>query len=153
PGNVLIHEYLTGAAASDASYHFAYLDFDNFKPFNDIYGFRTGDRAILMCADILRGAFAREGRFIGHVGGDDFFVGFQDTTADEAIAELQAVLGKFKNDVESLYSAKDRANGYIVATSRAGSTERFALLTISGAVVHCAEGRALPPIDHLSAII
>ena len=152
-GNMLIHEYIAAASASEAMYHLAYLDFDNFKPFNDTYGFRVGDRAILMCADVLRGAFARDGRFVGHVGGDDFFVGFKDTGGDEAMAELQGVLAKFKNDVESLYAPEDRAQGYIEATSRAGGKERFPLLTISGAVIHSSSGRRLPPIDHLSATI
>ena len=84
PGNILIQDYLANAVAdSGTAYHFAYLDFDYFKPFNDKYGFRTGDRAILMCADILRSAFGKEGRFVGHVGGDDFFVAFRGTNGDD----------------------------------------------------------------------
>jgi diguanylate cyclase (GGDEF)-like protein len=153
PGNIMIQEYLAEAAEPERAYHFAYLDFDYFKPFNDTYGFRTGDRAILMCAEILRAAFNRQGRFVGHVGGDDFFVGFADTPADEAVGELQAVLAKFRNDVESLYGAEDRRNGYISATSREGRKVRFPLLTISGAVIHKLAGRPMPPIDHLSATI
>lgn len=154
PGNILIQDYLvTAAAAHDASYHFAYLDFDFFKPFNDTYGFRIGDRAILMCADILRTAFAREGRFVGHVGGDDFFVGFRDASHDMAMDEVCRAVAKFKSDVESLYSPEDRRNGYINGLSRSGQRERFPLLTMSGAVLHKPAHRPLPGLDTLSALI
>lgn len=152
-GNILIQEYLADAAETSGPQHFAYLDFDFFKPFNDKYGFRTGDRAILMCAGILRSAFSRAGRFVGHVGGDDFFVGFSGIDGDEAITELRAVLEKFRSDVESLYAPEDRRNGYIKAPSRSGKNQRFPLLTISAAVIHKAAGRPLPPIDHVSAAI
>ena len=154
PGNILIQEYLANAVAdSGASYHFAYLDFDHFKPFNDKFGFRTGDRAILMCADILRSAFTREGRFVGHVGGDDFFVAFRGTDGETALAEVQQAIAKFGRDVESLYPADDRRNGYIKGISRAGKPQRFALLSISGAIVHKAAERPLPTMDNLSALI
>jgi len=108
PGNILIQDYLAAAAASqNGSYHFAYLDFDFFKPFNDTYGFRTGDRAILMCAEILRTAFAREGRFVGHVGGDDFFVGFRDVAHGDAMIEFRQAVQKFKSDVERFVALRE----------------------------------------------
>ncbi len=154
PGNILIQEYLAAAVAdTGAGYHFAYLDFDHFKPFNDKFGFRTGDRAILMCADILRSAFAKEGRFVGHVGGDDFFVGFRNVDPDAAVIEVREALAKFGHDVESLYPHEDRRNGYIKGVSRSGQSQRFPLLTISGAVLHKDENRKLPSMDNLSALI
>ena len=154
PGNILIQDYLANAVAdSGAAYHFAYLDFDYFKPFNDKFGFRTGDRAILMCADILRAAFGKEGRFVGHVGGDDFFVGFKGTDSDTAFREVRQALDKFKCDVESLYSAEDRQCGHITSISRDGKTQRFPLLTISGAIVHKSAYRPLPAMDNLGALI
>lgn len=154
PGNILIQDYLANAVAdSGAAYHFAYLDFDYFKPFNDKFGFRTGDRAILMCADILRSMFGREGRFVGHVGGDDFFVGFRGVDGDAALGEVHQALAKFRTDVESLYTAEDRQNGYITAPSRTGDIQRFPLLAISGAIVHKPQDRPLPGMDNLSALI
>jgi GGDEF domain-containing protein len=149
----MIQEYLAEAAEADGPCHFAYLDFDFFKPFNDKHGFRTGDRAILMCASILRAAFTRPGRFVGHVGGDDFFVGFTGIDEDTAVAELRPVLEKFRNDVESLYAPEDRQKGYIRATSRSGKKQRFPLLSISAAVLHKTDGQKLPPLDHISAAI
>lgn len=154
PGNILIQEYLAAAVTDvDAGYHFAYLDFDNFKPFNDKFGFRTGDRAILMCADILRTAFGREGRFVGHVGGDDFFVGFRNIDADVALTEIREAVAKFAHDVESLYPTEDRRNGYIKGLSRTGEMQRFALLSISGALLHKDAKRKLPGLDSLGTLI
>ena len=154
PGNILIQEYLAAAAASqDGAYHFAYLDFDFFKPFNDTYGFRTGDRAILMFADILRAFFGREGRFVGHVGGDDFFIGFRNIPHAVVMAEVLQAVDKFKTDVESLYSPEDRRNGYISGMTRDGRAERFPLLTTSGAVIHKPSDRSLPNLDMLSSLI
>ena len=154
PGNILIQEYLQAAVAdTPANYHFAYLDFDHFKPFNDKFGFRTGDRAILMCADILRTAFAREGRFVGHVGGDDFFIGFRNADAQAAVTEIRDALAKFSRDVESLYPEEDRRNGYINSVSRDGKSQRFSLLSISGAILHKDAKRKLPSMDNLSALI
>jgi len=154
PGNILIQEYLAAAVLdSHAAYQFVYLDFDYFKPFNDKFGFRTGDRAILMCADILRSAFTREGCFVGHVGGDDFFVGFRNADANVITGEIRDALAKFSRDVESLYPHEDRANGYIDSVSRDGKSQRFPLLSISGAVLHKDASRNLPGTDNLSALI
>lgn len=154
PGNILIQEYLASSTADTAaSYHFAYLDFDHFKPFNDKFGFRTGDRAILMCADILRSAFGREGRFVGHVGGDDFFVGFRNVDAGAAVDEIREAVAKFAHDVESLYPSEDRHNGFIKGVSRSGQIQTFPLLSISGAVLHKEEQRKLPGLDNLGALI
>jgi len=154
PGNILIQEYLANAVTdASAAYHFAYLDFDYFKPFNDKFGFRTGDRAILMCADILRSAFAKEERFVGHVGGDDFFIGFRNVDAETAVTEIREALTKFERDVESLYSHEDRRNGFIKSVARDGKSQRFPLLSISGAILHKDAARKLPGMDNLSALI
>lgn len=75
PGNNLINSYLNKAFKDDeSSYIFVYFDFDNFKPFNDRFGFRQGDRAIILFADILKEHMEKEDSFIGHIGGDDFSV-------------------------------------------------------------------------------
>ncbi len=63
--------------------HFCYCDFDNFKPFNDHYGFHMGDHAITLFAALMRRYFFSEGDFLGHVGGDDFFIGVRDWTRPE----------------------------------------------------------------------
>jgi len=153
PGNILIHEYVAAAVADpEAGYHFAYLDFDHFKPFNDKYGFRIGDRAIQMFSEILRAQFTRAACFIGHVGGDDFFVGFRNCESAAVHADLKTAFDKFRRDVESLYSEDDRAKGYITGQSRGGRIKNFSLLAVSGAVVAKAAGVKLDNADALSLL-
>ncbi len=154
PGNILIHEYVTAAITNiGEAHHFAYLDFDNFKPFNDKYGFRIGDRAIQMFAEILRSGFSREQCFIGHVGGDDFFVGFKNCDSATVMSELKVAFDKFCRDVESLYNEEDRQNGYINGQTRGGRNKRFPLLAVSGVAVFKQRGVKLANIDALSLVI
>ncbi|MCV6608395.1 MAG: EAL domain-containing protein, partial [Campylobacterales bacterium] len=71
PGNEQIQKYLFKALEEESRNYICYFDFNDFKPFNDIYGFRQGDRAILLFADILR-KYLKSSVFVGHIGGDDF---------------------------------------------------------------------------------
>jgi len=74
PGNNSIHEHISDTYyEKKKNYIYVYFDFDNFKPFNDKFGFRIGDRAILLFANILREFAGNKDFFIGHIGGDDFF--------------------------------------------------------------------------------
>src|SRR5262249_17509694 len=76
PGNLSISDHVTVTALDSALMrHFCYFDFDNFKPFNDQYGFQHGDRAISLFAALLRRHLSGPDVFLGHVGGDDFFAG------------------------------------------------------------------------------
>lgn len=153
PGNILIHDYVSTAITNVTEvYHFAYLDFDNFKPFNDKYGFRIGDRAIQMFAEILRSSFSREACFIGHVGGDDFFVGFKNCDSVTVMSELKAAFDKFRRDVESLYAEEDRRNGFINGQTRGGRKKQFPLLAVSGAAIYKKKGVRLANVDALGML-
>jgi EAL domain-containing protein (putative c-di-GMP-specific phosphodiesterase class I)/GGDEF domain-containing protein len=81
PGNTVINEYISRSLRPDHSLQMiAYIDFDHFKQFNDRFGFRLGDRAIMLFADILKELSHRESCFVGHIGGDDFFLGIDLST-------------------------------------------------------------------------
>ena len=113
-------------------------DLDNFKPFNDYYGFRSGDRVIKLLADILEKAANRLGSevFVGHIGGDDFFLGWKlSDNFDEAVAQVWKIVDKFGLDVQSFYSNKDREKGHILAKDRNGVTREFPLLSVSCAML------------------
>jgi len=154
PGNNMINEFLAGALADKASsYVIAYIDFDNFKPFNDAYGFRQGDRAITLFADILNKDLPREGVFVGHVGGDDFFAAFKGTPFDEAQSLVGHVIERFRQEVESFYSEHDRARGCIVAKDREGVERCMPLLSASAAIVSIPRGHAPGSLDEISSVI
>jgi len=138
PGNGLVTEFIQKAAEDTQNeYMLCYLDLDNFKPFNDKFGFRQGDRAIILFADTIKEELSTFKPFIGHIGGDDFFIGYK--AEDGALAEfeerLKSALVKFAQNAESFYSKDDRKAGFIVAKDRFGIAREFSLLSASCAAV------------------
>ncbi len=154
PGNNLIHEFISQALADPMiGYTFAYLDFDNFKPFNDTYGFRLGDRAILLFAELLAKLMRREDTFIGHVGGDDFFVGFRSDHHDLCVERVAHLITVFGDDVLSFYDEPTRRAGWMTGQDRDGNTRRFPLLGVSAAVVHLPADRETYSTEDVSLLI
>lgn len=115
--------------------HFAvcYADLDDFKAYNDYYGYFYGDKVIKLVARIIRETVydhQPEG-FVGHIGGDDFvFV----ITPDKVATVCESVIQRFDAEVPLCYEPRDRRNGYIISKSRRGNAETFGLLTLSIAV-------------------
>jgi GGDEF domain-containing protein len=154
PGNSSINDHLTVALdTAVTSWIFAYFDLDNFKPFNDRYGFRQGDRAILLFSELMRTTLGTNQTFLGHIGGDDFFASFRDLPAEVVTARIEALLGSFRRDVESFYDADSRERGYIVGRSREGTTQHFPLLTCSAALVEIPAGPRVVTVDDLGDAI
>ncbi len=139
PGNTTIGHAVREALADTTSGQlFAHFDFDDFKPFNDAYGFRRGDRAIQMFADCLRQVAMDIEAFVGHIGGDDFFFVSSTRGLDHGaiIGVLRGVIGKLRRDVQSLYSREDRERGYILGTDRSGRPRSYPLMGVSLAVLY-----------------
>jgi diguanylate cyclase (GGDEF)-like protein len=148
-GNTLIEEFVSESLMDTAEdYVFAYFDFDYFKPFNDRYGFRVGDRAILMFSEIMRRTL-RSACFLGHIGGDDFFAGFRALSMDQALAAVAEAQAQFAHEVSSLYEAEVRAAGTIMGEDRAGNARSFPLMRVSAAVVRVPAGRGIRSTDEV----
>lgn len=143
PGNHMVVEYVTDLVADDETEAvIAYFDFDNFKPFNDTYGFRQGDRAILLFAELLKKSFIADGAFLGHIGGDDFFAGWRGIGLNQARERLTDLRESFRHQVETFYDKAARDAGGIVAKDRSGVERTFPLLSVSIAVMHLKPGRS-----------
>jgi len=141
PGNTSITEWVAEARENMAEGHvLAYFDLDNFKPFNDTFGFRQGDRVLLRFAELMRTHLEPLGLFVGHVGGDDFFAGARTADVDTVRAAVVEMLETFRRDVESFYDAESRERGHITARDRDGRQRRFALMTCSAALVRMPAG-------------
>jgi diguanylate cyclase (GGDEF)-like protein len=154
PGNTKIIEFISEALLDeDRRCVLVYFDFDNFKPFNDTLGFRQGDRAILLFSDLLRGTAQRHGGFVGHIGGDDFFLGLSGLTFADAADDIQALLGQFKSGAESLYDAESRNAGFISAKDRDGNPKRYPLLEASGVALHLPAGSRDCTIEEIATLI
>ncbi|MFH0789122.1 MAG: GGDEF domain-containing protein [Pseudomonadota bacterium] len=143
PGNTIINAYIAQYLVNAQTRQmFVYFDFDNFKPFNDTYGFRRGDRAILIFADILKEISHRHQMFVGHIGGDDFFasVNLDKGPDDQYIDIIQRIVKKFREDVIYLYDAEAKKAGYILAKTREGEKVKVPLLSVSAAVMILGDG-------------
>jgi GGDEF domain-containing protein len=132
---------------------FVHFDFDNFKPFNDRFGFRQGDRAITMFADLMRRRLAAGDVFLGHIGGDDFFLGAHGEAVLPVIDSLPAFIAQFASDMASFYDPEARRSGTIEATDRNGTVQFVPLLSVScgRAIVGETSGRV--NLDALSAML
>jgi len=131
PGNQRINEEIAARAAGEAPIAVCHVDLDNFKAFNDCYGWIRGDDVISLLATALKAAGAEVGEpapFIGHVGGDDFVV---ICSPDQVEQLTNGVLRLFDEGVPDLHDPEDVANGYIAIVDRQGNERRFPLTSVS----------------------
>jgi DNA-binding response OmpR family regulator len=147
PGNISISREIEERIKADAKFAVLYVDLNNFKAFNDHYGFARGDSIIQETAKIL--LLARgPGDFVGHIGGDDFIM---VTTPERAQAVSEKIIREFDAGVLSHYDPKDRERGYIELADRQGNMTRFPFIGIAiGGVTN--EHRPLTSIGQISAI-
>ena len=125
-----------------------YFDLDNFKAYNDAYGFTNGDLMIKTVADALT-KFCCADDFCGHIGGDDFVV---ITNGDRTESLCHDVFCEFSNKSRYLYCEEDRNRGYIVSKNRSGFIEEFPLATLSVAAITNRE-LSFESINELSIVI
>ena len=131
PGNLVIEEHLRRLLAKDSAFAVLYIDLNNFKAYNDKYGFEKGDKVLLMTAETLSRSLAREGQgedFVGHIGGDDFIV---ITAPERAERIARAIIEIFDAEIQSAYSAEDLARGSIQVKNRKGKMESFPITSIA----------------------
>ncbi|MBW8192923.1 GGDEF domain-containing protein [Neiella marina] len=132
PGNVPIYREVERLLHKPKDFIFAYLDLNNFKPYNDVYGYGRGDMVIQLVAELLKTHASGPGNFIGHVGGDDFVA---ILTTDNWQQRCQLILNDFDARISHYYEHSDVAQGGIVARTRSGAEQFFPLLGLSiGAV-------------------
>lgn len=135
PGNLIIEEKLRQHIEDKSCFSLLYIDIDNFKAFNDKYGFERGDKALLLTAEILNCAivkFDEEHSFLGHIGGDDFII---ITLPTNATVMCDKIISAFSERVTALYDAEDRQAGGIVVENRQGIQVNYPLMTISIGVI------------------
>jgi diguanylate cyclase (GGDEF)-like protein len=136
PGNIAIEHEIRRRFEAREPWAVIYADLDNFKAYNDYYGFARGDTAIRLLASTMAEAVRASGEqtdFIGHIGGDDFIV---VTTPQRGERLARTIAEQFDLAVPELYDPADRAHGYIDAKDRRGRPVRFALMSLSLAVVN-----------------
>jgi EAL domain-containing protein (putative c-di-GMP-specific phosphodiesterase class I)/GGDEF domain-containing protein len=155
PGNIMITENIAEALGNEGQMKLlVYFDFDSFKPFNDQYGFRQGDRIILLFAELLEEIFGRSRNFIGHIGGDDFFVSI-DVNGNNLHNHLELIalaIDRFSRDVLAFYNQADREQGFIVSRDRNNHVRKFQFLSVSAGCVFLLKNNQDVSMDELSNI-
>ena len=141
-GNVQIHAELKKRLLKNEPFSVLYLDLDNFKAYNDVYGFLKGDQIIEFTAEAIINSIHNnenvEGAFIGHIGGDDFVAIIPDTNCEKL---CQHILAYFDKYVGRYFTEADLEKGYIEVENRRGNIEQFPLTSLSIGVVIADKGR------------
>ena len=135
PGNVQIQTEMKKRLLNKEKFAILYFDLDNFKAYNDVYGFANGDEIIKFTARTISKhihQIENSDNFIGHIGGDDFVVITGQTDYDKVCKNIIAEFDKY---VVDFYNEVDIERGYVEVANRRGIIEQFPLTTISIAVL------------------
>ena len=134
-GNLEIQRDIQSRISKGLVFAVIYGDLDNFKAYNDAYGFMNGDRIIILMADIIRDQVVLWGNpddFVGHIGGDDFiFI----STPDKADTICEHIIAEFDEKVLGFYALEDRERGCITTKNRKGEIDTFPIMSISLGIV------------------
>jgi diguanylate cyclase (GGDEF)-like protein len=148
PGNLSIEKEIERRLANGTRFVFMYADIDNFKAFNDYYGYKRGDDAIKLTAETIVESVKANGNaddFVGHIGGDDFVIISTPAKADAVAAQVAKM---FDSRVIGLFASEDLERGYVEVVNRKGTVDRFPLMTITIAMVTSGKGR----VEHVAQI-
>ena len=142
PGNIKIQTELKKRISKRDSFTVLYLDLDNFKAYNDVYGFVRGDEIIKLTAKVITNNIYNiqdSNVFIGHIGGDDFVAILDENVDYEQVC--QNILTEFDAEVTSYFTDDDLKKGYFEIQNRKGVMEEFPLTSLSIGVVVAEQDR------------
>lgn len=135
PGNVQIQTEMKKRLLNKETFAMLYFDLDNFKAYNDVYGFANGDEIIKFTARTMSKHIHQldsSESFIGHIGGDDFVAIIEPTDYDKL---CQNIIAEFDKLVVDFYNEVDVERGFVEVANRRGIIEQFPLTSISIAVL------------------
>lgn len=141
PGNVQIQTEIKKRLLKKEKFAVIYVDLDNFKSYNDLYGFSKGDEIIKFTARTISKNIHNsnsENSFVGHIGGDDFIALVSDTDYEQICKNM---IQEFDENVIGYFSKEDAQRGYVEVANRRGIIEQFPLTSISIGVVVVEENR------------
>ena len=135
PGNVQIQAEMKKRLLNNEIFAILYFDLDNFKAYNDVYGFANGDEIIKFTARTISKhihGIKNSDNFIGHIGGDDFVAIINPTDYDKVCKDI---IAEFDTSAVEYYSEEDVERGFVEVANRRGIIEQFPLTSISIAVL------------------
>lgn len=135
PGNVQIQAEIKKRLVNKEYFALLYLDLDNFKAYNDVYGFSNGDEIIKFTARTIVNNIHKEeddNNFIGHIGGDDFIAIVDDKNFEKL---CQDIIAEFDANIPKYFDKDDVERGYLEVENRKGIIEQFPMTSLSIGVV------------------
>lgn len=134
PGTSIIEREIARRIKGREKFAACYVDLDDFKAYNDYYGYHYGDRLIKMTSEIIRDSVysLSKNSFVGHIGGDDFVFVIPPEKVDLVCGKIIEV---FDRMIVWRYKKEDLTRGYIVTENRKGEEETFPIMTLSIAVL------------------
>lgn len=147
PGNIAIERALLEKIRRNEKFALCYADLDDFKAYNDIYGYAKGSEIIKVTGEIIHEAKRQYGRtddFVGHIGGDDFVL---ITAPENASGICEHIIQEFDRVIPYFYVQEDRERGFLESVDRYGVARQFPLMTISIAVVSDVSRDLLSPTE------
>lgn len=135
PGNNEIQVEIARRIKEKERFAALYFDLNSFKPYNDSYGFESGDKVLMMTSDVIVEAIisiGTEGDFVGHIGGDDFIALIHP---ENAVAIAEAAIADFESKKKMFYSKEDAENGFMIGHDREGNLKKMDLVGLSIAVL------------------
>ena len=132
PGNVPIHREVSRRLLTDEIFYVAYFDLNDFKPFNDFFGYSKGDAVIQLVGHLIKEFVSTNDNFIGHIGGDDFVVIFGDVNWQQ---QCEKILVEFARQVREFYSDETLQEGGVWTKNRQGQTLFHPILSLAIGVI------------------
>lgn len=133
PGNKIINRVIQDTITYSTMSCLFYLDLDNFKIYNDVYGFENGDKIIKLTADLLQKSVKAHfpyNSFVGHIGGDDFIF-IIESIPDHFPIVCQDIISSFDKEILHYFSEEDKKNGFMEAEDRMGNIQKVNLTSLS----------------------
>ncbi|GAA4719241.1 GGDEF domain-containing protein [Brevibacillus fulvus] len=131
PGNHMIDEKLQEIIQQER-FSILYFDLDNFKAYNDTYGFKKGDDLLQATAELLKRTLVKEGAFLGHIGGDDFIAVLNHSCF---LSICNEIIKDFDEMIRDFYHPDHQSQQFVVAENRQGIKEKIPLVSLSIAIV------------------
>jgi len=147
PGNIQIQVELKKRLLKKEEFAILYFDLDNFKEYNDTYGFLKGDEVIKFTAKTILKTmhnYKLEDTFVGHIGGDDFVGIISDVDYERLCQDIIAI---FDNNIKEYFNKEDIKRGYLEVENRKGIIEQFPITAISIGVVKVHPGEYENPLE------
>ncbi len=132
PGNNSIKKFIESSLTNKSPYTIFYADLDNFKAYNDVYGFAHGDEVILFTSQVFekvaQSSYCETCAFVGHIGGDDFVLAIPSKVSVEFIEEI---IRQFDEGIKKYYSKEDLSKGFIRTEDRRGIAQEYPVISVS----------------------